>query len=149
MGNCRSHLFSPAEKAKVLIYNEGEKGFRASTLVNEVHCGPYHGYEFVHYSLPQSLLPPNTEPGPGEVGYLLPHLLQPHHHLISLKIIKIESCQGRSTKILVSRLQLEFLLRDAKMFQSMKIVIGPSGTFKRGDRKWRPSLSAIPEVPDF
>ena len=148
MGNCINLFLSPEEKAKVLIFN-GEKEFRASTLIKEASCGPYHGYESVHYSLPHSLLPPSTDPGPGEAGCLLPHLMQPHHHSISLKIIKKESCQRRSIKILVSRQQFEFLLRDAKMFQSMKIAIRSSGTSKRGNRKWRPSLSTIPEVPDL
>ncbi|XVF28054.1 hypothetical protein REPUB_Repub14bG0162500 [Reevesia pubescens] len=142
MGNCINHLFSPAEKAKVLIYNEGEKEFRTSTLVKEVPCGTYH------YSLPHSLLPPSTVPGPGEAGCFLPHLMHPHPHSISLKIIKKESCQGRSIKIMATRQQLEFLLRDAKMFQSMRIAIRPSRTCKRVNRKWRPSLSAIPEVLD-
>lgn len=131
MGNCINHLFSPAEKT------EGEKGFRAPKPVNELN----------HYSLPHPLLPPGTEPGPGVVGCLRRQLMQPpKHHLISLNIVRKESCQGRSIKILVSRQQLEFLLRDATMFQSMK---RSSGTFERGNRKWRPSLSAIPEVPDF
>ena len=116
MGNCINLLFSPEEKAKVLIFNEGEKEFRASKLVKDVSSGSYHGYELVHYSLPHSPLPPSTDPGPGEAGCLLPHLLQPHHHSISLKIIKKESCQRRSIKILVTRQQLEFLLRDAKLF---------------------------------
>ncbi|XWS19282.1 hypothetical protein CRYUN_Cryun31cG0002400 [Craigia yunnanensis] len=149
MGNCINLLFSPEEKAKVLIFNEGEKEFRASTIVKDVSSGPYHGYELVHYSPPHSLLPPSTDPGPGEADCLLPHLMQPHQHSISLKIIKKESRQGRNIKILVTGQQLEFLLRDAKMFQSMKIAIRSSGTFKRGNLKWQPSLSAIPEVPDL
>ncbi|XVF75175.1 hypothetical protein PTKIN_Ptkin13bG0166100 [Pterospermum kingtungense] len=134
MGNCMNHLFSPKEKTEVPMYNEeGE-----------------NGYELNHYSLPHSLLPPGTEPGPGVVGCLRTRLMQPpHHHSISLKIIKKESCQGHSIKILVSRKQLELLLGDATMLPSIKRAIGSSGTFKRGNRKWRPSLTAIPEVPDF
>ncbi|XVE87638.1 hypothetical protein DITRI_Ditri19aG0003800 [Diplodiscus trichospermus] len=124
MGNCINPLRSTPEKAKVLSYNEVEKG-----------------YELIHYSLP-----PSTERRPAKVGCLLPHLMQPQHRSISFKIIKKESCQGRGIKILVSRQQLELLLRDAKMFQPMEIA---SGTSKRGSRKWRQSLSAIPEVPDL
>ncbi|GMI82409.1 hypothetical protein HRI_001910200 [Hibiscus trionum] len=116
MGNC----ISPSRPNKVEPVNggEAETEFRASTLVKELHCFP--------------------PPAHGEAGRV-----PPNHHPISLKIIKKEGCQGRSSvKIVVSRQQLEFLLRNVKMFQSVK-------TFEPGNRKWRPSLSAIPEAPGF
>ncbi|OMO64682.1 hypothetical protein COLO4_31926 [Corchorus olitorius] len=127
MGNCINLMLSPAEKAKVHIFNEEEE-FRATNLVKEVKC----------QSLPRS-----TKPPPGEVGCGLPH-----DHSISLKIMKEESCQGRCIKIVVTRQQLEFLLRDAKKFQSMKRAVRSSGVLRRGNCKWKPSLSAIPEVPE-
>nr|KJB57878.1 hypothetical protein B456_009G184300 [Gossypium raimondii] len=125
MGNCLNHLFvpPPAKKGKLVVHNEGEKEFRDSKVVKEVH-----------YFLPPA------------------GCIMPNHHPISLKIIKKESCKGgrSSIKIMVSRQQLEFLLRHAKMFQSMKVSIPPtSRTPKPGNQKWRPSLSAIPEEPYF
>lgn len=134
MGNCVNLSLSRAEKSEILIISEGEKEFRASKLVKKVTCGPYHGYELVH-SLPRSPLPPKTRLEPGKAGCLPPHLVQPHDHSISLKIIKKESFQGRNIKIVITRQQLEFLLGDAKMFQSKKIAVRSPGNFKRGDRK--------------
>ncbi|GMI91415.1 hypothetical protein HRI_002810800 [Hibiscus trionum] len=118
MGNCISP--SRANKVKPVNGGEGETEYRVPTLLKQVHCVP--------------------PPAHGEPG-----CIPPNHRPISLKIIKQEGCQGRSSvKIVVSRQQLEFLLRNVKMFRSSL-----SETFKPQNRRWRPSLSAIPEVADF
>ncbi|KAK9023028.1 hypothetical protein V6N11_003261 [Hibiscus sabdariffa] len=121
MGNCISP--SRANKVKPVNGGEGEMEYTVPTPVKQVH----HVLPLTH----------------GE-----PVCTPPNHHPISLKIIKNGGCQGRSSvKIVVSRQQLEFLLRNVEMFRSVKISIPSSGTFKPGnDRRWRPSLSAITEI---
>ncbi|KAK8551719.1 hypothetical protein V6N13_120161 [Hibiscus sabdariffa] len=124
MGNCISP--SRVNKVKPVNGGEGETEYTVPTPVKQVHY-----------------VPPPTRGEPG--------CIPPTHHPISLKSIKNGGCQGRSSvKIVVSRRQLEFLLRNVEMFRSVKISIPSSGTFKPGnDRRWRPSLSAIPEVAGF
>ncbi|KAL4279244.1 hypothetical protein GQ457_03G037420 [Hibiscus cannabinus] len=123
MGNCISP--SRANKVKPVNGEEAEAEFRASTPVKKVHYFPP---------------PAHVEAG----------CVPPNHHPISLKIVRKEGCQGRSSvNIVVSRQQLDFLLRNVKMFRHVKTSSPSSGTFETGNRRWLPSLSAIPEVPGF
>lgn len=150
MGNCIDVLsYSSAERSKVLIHNGGEKEFKSSTRVKKITSGRYGGYMLVHSALPYVPLPPDTRLEPGEVYYLMPSLGQPCRLEVSSKLAGQETCASRKVKIVVTRQQLELLLRNSKQFRSKGIAVRFSESFKEGERKWRPSLVTIPEVQKF
>ncbi|KAL9361166.1 hypothetical protein Peur_043951 [Populus x canadensis] len=146
MGNCIDVLsYSSAERSKVLIHNGGEKEFKSSTRVQKITSGRYGGYMLVHSALPYVPLPPDTRLEPGEVYHLMPSLGQPCRLEVSSKLAGQETCASRKVKIVVTRQQLELLLRNSKQFRSKGIAVRFSESFKEGERKWRPSLVTIPE----
>ena len=152
MGNCMDVLlYSREKKIKVLIFNGGEKEFNASTPVEMITSGPYNDFKLVHHAQPYSPLPPNTMLEPGEVYYLVPLLAQPHYPQISSKTADHETCKRRKIKIVVTKKQLDLLLRSTKKFQSEYISVQSLGGFRVGEgyRKWQPSLAIIPEVHSF
>ncbi|CAK7323310.1 unnamed protein product [Dovyalis caffra] len=147
MGNCIDVLcYSSAEKSKVLIHNGGEKEFKASTRIRKITSGRYCGHMLVHSALPYAPLPPETRLEPGEVYYLVPPLDQPCRLEVSSKLAGQETCTGRKVKIVVTRQQLELLLRSSKQLKSKGITVRISESFKEGDRKWQPTLVTIPEI---
>nr|CAN63130.1 hypothetical protein VITISV_001457 [Vitis vinifera] len=145
MGNCiGQQLFSaPQENARVLVFNGGgEEEFKASTPVKEIISGIYHGYNLVHYAQPFLPLPPKAKLESGEVYYLVPDMLQPCR---PLKMGGNDSCRSRSIKIVVTKQQLEFLLRSRKKFQPKVVRHVGKCWGKDGAQKWQPSLATIPE----
>ncbi|KAF9679416.1 hypothetical protein SADUNF_Sadunf06G0012900 [Salix dunnii] len=147
MGNCIDVMpYSSAERSRVLIHNGGEKEFRSSTPVKKITSGRYGGYILVKRELPYASLPPDTVLEPGEVYYLMPPLDQPYRLEVSSKLTGQETCAGRKVKIVVTRQQLELLLRNSKQLKLRGIAVQFSESFKEGKRKWQPSLVTIPEV---
>ncbi|KAJ6380642.1 hypothetical protein OIU77_029524 [Salix suchowensis] len=150
MGNCIDFMpCSSAERSKVLIHNGGEKEFKSSTPVKKITSGRYGGYILVNRALPYAPLPPDTVLEPGEVYHLMPPLDQPCRLEVSSKLTGQEACAGRKVKIVVTRQQLELLLRNSKQLKLRGIAVQFSESFKEGKRKWRPSLVTIPEVQKF
>jgi hypothetical protein len=154
MGNCIDVLLHPPEeKIRVLIFNGGEKEFIASTPVEKITCGPYNGFKLVHHAQPYSPLAPNTRLEPGEVYYLVPLRPQPHQPSVTSRMADHNSGKGRKVKIVVTKEQLELLLRSTNKFRSSDIAGQILGSTRVGDiegcQKWQPSLATIPEVHSF
>jgi hypothetical protein len=153
MGNCIDVLLHPPEeKIRVLIFNGGEKEFIASTLVEKITCGPYNGFKLVHHAQPYSPLAPNTRLEPGEVYYLVPLQPQPHHLSVTSRTANHDTGKRWKVKIVVTKEQLELLLRSTKKFQSSVIagqILGSSQVDVEGCQKWQPSLATIPELHSF
>lgn len=152
MGNCIKVLSNPPqEKIKVVVFNRGVKEFKASTSVKKITSGPYIGFNLVHHTQPHAPLAPNSKLEAGEVYHLVPHLTQPSKPLVSAKRVMHESCKRQKVKIVVTREQLELLLRSAKKFQSRDIVLGfpESFGFEQRSPRWRPPLATIPERQGF
>ncbi|CAB4275608.1 unnamed protein product [Prunus armeniaca] len=152
MGNCLHVLcHPPQEKIKVVIFKGGVREFKASTPIKEITSGPYIGYKLVHHIQPYTPLPPNTKLEPGEVYHIVPNLASLGKPLVPSKIVHQESCKRQKIKIVVTREQLELLLKSANKFRSPKEIgvqlSGRSGL--EGSPKWRPSLAIIPEVHSF
>lgn len=101
------------------------------------------GYKLVHQAKPHLPLHPDTKLVPEEAYYLVPD------PLVYRKIAGQESCKRQSVKIMITRQQLELLLRNANKFQSAKVSTRFSKSFKDDFQKWGPSLASIPEVDDF
>ncbi|KAB1221694.1 hypothetical protein CJ030_MR2G006274 [Morella rubra] len=152
MGNCADVMLRPTEeKIRVLVFNEGEKEFSARTPVEKITCGPYSGFKLVHHSQPDSPLLPDARLQPGELYYLVPLQAQPHHPPIPSRTANQETGKQKKVKIVVTKGQLELLLRSTDKFKSKDIAIHCLGSFQVGEgrRKWRPSLTMIPEVHSF
>ncbi|KAL4585350.1 hypothetical protein LXL04_009969 [Taraxacum kok-saghyz] len=125
MGNCINCMQSQ-KKISVLVANGGEEKVKALTKVKKITHGPYQGYHLVHYAHPNSPLPPNTKLLPAEVYILVPR----------------KKREPQKVKIVVTRKQLELLVRDApKGFHISKI----NPLFSCRSRKWQPSLATIQE----
>ncbi|KDP32905.1 hypothetical protein JCGZ_13686 [Jatropha curcas] len=140
MGNCIDVLSQePAEKSTVLVYNGEEKEFKASTQVKKIVSGGYRRYKIVHHALPFSPLPSNTKLEAGELYYLVPPFVKP-------KSASQETHRKQKVKIVLTRQQLQFLLRNAKEFKSKGFTVGFSTSFREENRKWQPSLATIQEV---
>lgn len=144
MGNCiGQQLFSASqENARILVFTGGEEEFKASTQVKEITSGVYHGYNLVHHAQPFLPLPPKAKLEPGEVYYLLPDMMKLCRRL---KMDGNDNCRSGSMKIVVTKQQLEFLLKSRKKFQPK--VVRYVRKRRRKDRagKWQPSLATIPE----
>ncbi|KAH7572668.1 hypothetical protein ACOSP7_015885 [Xanthoceras sorbifolium] len=141
MGNC-IHVLSDEshhQKVRVVTLDGREKQFKASTPIKRITSGRYSGYKLVHQSQPYMPLPLDTKLEPGEAYYLVPN------PSVSLKKAGQESCKRQRVKIVITRQQLELLLRNANKFQSARF----SECFKDDFRKWEPSLASIPEVHNF
>uniref|UniRef100_A0A6N2K0V4 Uncharacterized protein n=1 Tax=Salix viminalis TaxID=40686 RepID=A0A6N2K0V4_SALVM len=112
MGNCIDFMpCSSGERSKVLIHNGGEKEFKSSTPVKKITSGRFGGYILVNRALPYAPLRADTVVEPGEVYHLMPPLDQP---------CRQEACAGRKVKIVVTRQQLELLLRNSKQLKSWR-----------------------------
>lgn len=148
MGNC---IFrSSAEKVRVIVYGGEELEFKSSIKVRTIISGSYQGYSLVHKTLPYAALPPNTKLEPGEVYYLMPPLSQSSSPKVSSKLANEETCgKKKKLKIVLTRQQLELLLRNSSQLKSKGIAIRLSDGLGNGDCKWHPSLAAIPEVQAF
>lgn len=116
MGNClKVHVPSPQRKVRVVVSDGGQKEFKASKPKSSECCSLIS--DFVH-----SCSAP-----------------------VSQKIVGNGWSRGRKVKIVVTRKQLELMIRNAEKFQSLKISFQCiSG--KEGCQKWRPSLAMIPEL---
>ncbi|KAI8001459.1 hypothetical protein LOK49_LG09G00058 [Camellia lanceoleosa] len=144
MGNCIHVLLSsPQKKSKVLIIDGVEEEFKASTLVEKSTSGSYKGYKLAHRAQPDSPLPPKAKLKSGEVNYLVPHLGRPRSPPFLRKVVVGNSCRGRKVKIVVTKEQLELMVRSVEC-QSRKVAI-QSSLGRKECQKWRPSLATIPE----
>ncbi|KAJ0080783.1 hypothetical protein Patl1_09662 [Pistacia atlantica] len=122
MGNCIRGMSDKChEKVRVVSLNGAEKEFKASTPIKRIISGRYQGYKLVQHTKPFSPLPQDSKLEPGGIYYLVPDVPK----------------------------QLEFLLRNAKKFQSGKLAVRFSESFEQDYWKWYPSLPPIEEVPDF
>lgn len=143
MGNCiGQQQFFANENARVFVFNGGEEELKASTPVKEITSGVYQGYNLVHHAQPFMPLPPKAKVEPGEVYYLVPDMVQPSS---PTKMDGNDGCRPRSIKIVVTKQQLEFLLRSPKRFQPKVVRYVGKCWGKDRAQKWRPSLAAIPE----
>lgn len=149
MGNCIHIPFSPSQgEVRVLIFNGGEKKFRASTPIKKIASGPYSGYKLVHPAQPNSPLPHSAKLIPGEVYYLLPHQKQFDSGFIVPKMSGKKTSRRQFVKIVLTREQLELLLGNVKEFQSKNVYFRFSENFSE-NQKLKPSLAVIPEVENF
>lgn len=80
----------------------------------------------------------------GEVCCLIPNRIQSQSERAAGK----DSCRGRRVKIVVSKQQLEQLIRSMKKIPCNRVTaIQPFRIRRRkGYQKWRPSLDTIPEL---
>ncbi|KAI3765356.1 hypothetical protein L2E82_15388 [Cichorium intybus] len=127
MGNCINSMQSQ-KKISVLVSDGREEKFKALTKVKKITNGPYHGYNLVHYAHPNSPMPPNAKLLPDEVYFLIPQ----------------KKRKPQKVKVVVTKKQLELLVRDAKDFHISKInpIFSWHGD---GSRKWQPTLATIQE----
>ncbi|XP_024932786.3 uncharacterized protein LOC112492764 [Ziziphus jujuba] len=146
MGNCIKVSFRPPqEKIKAVVFNGEVEEFKASTSVEKITSGPYIGFKLVHRAQPHSSLPPNSKVEP---GHLVPYLTQPSKPLVSPKRANKESCKRQKVKIVLTRDQLELLLRGAKKLHppgDIAVQMLKSFGFEEASPIWRPSLATIPE----
>ncbi|KAH7518264.1 hypothetical protein FEM48_Zijuj09G0153100 [Ziziphus jujuba var. spinosa] len=87
-----------------------------------------------------------------EPGHLVPYLTQPSKPLVSPKRANKESCKRQKVKIVLTRDQLELLLRGAKKLHppgDIAVQMLKSFGFEEASPIWRPSLATIPEVHGF
>lgn len=149
MGNCIDVMcHQPAEKSRVIMFNGEEKEFKASTTVKNITSGRYRGLKIVHHALPLSPLPPNAKLEPGELYYLVPPLVKPKSLKVSSKLANQATCTKKKVKIVLTRQQLDLLLRNAE-FKSKGVAVQFSGSFSEPSRKWQPSLATIQEFQKF
>lgn len=143
MGNCMNVLSNePHQKVGILTLDGKEEQFKASTPIKRITSGRYSGYKLVHHAKPHFPLPHDTKLVPGEAYYLVP---DPSVHG---KVLAQESCKRQKVKIVITRQQLELLLRHAHKLQSAKA--SPfSNRCKGYFQKWGPSLASIPEEVGF
>ncbi|XP_059636732.1 uncharacterized protein LOC132278846 [Cornus florida] len=145
MGNCIDLMLSqPQKKIRVLILGGGEAVFKASTTVKKITSGLYHGYKLVHHAQPYLPLPPDAKLEVGEVYYLVPELRQHFSPPLYQKVVDESSRRRWKVKIVLTRQQLELMLRSGKKFQ-FKQKIAQSSWLKEECEKWRPLLATIPE----
>ncbi|KAJ0017372.1 hypothetical protein Pint_09454 [Pistacia integerrima] len=151
MGNCIRGMSDEChEKVRVVSLNGAEKEFKASTPIKRIISGRYQGYKLVQHTKPFSPLPQDSKLEPGGIYYLVPDVPKvPCKPLISIEKAKQEIRKTGKLKIVITKQQLEFLLRNAKKFQSGKLAVRFSESFEQDYRKWYPSLPPIEEVPDF
>ncbi|KAJ4848917.1 hypothetical protein Tsubulata_025483 [Turnera subulata] len=133
----------------ILTPDGEEKEFKASTRVRNVTHGRYRGYTLAHSAFPYSPLPTNTRLEPGEVYCLMPPAAKPRSPANSAKLSEKGTCAPQKVKIVLTRRQLELLLKNSTQFKSKGIAIRCSRSFNDGVRKWKPSLVTIPEVQKF
>lgn len=140
MGNCVNCMQSPQKKISMLVSNGVVENFKVSTKVRKIISGTYRGYDLVHFDQPNIPLSPNTKLLPAEVYILIPL----EDQLSSEVVEHDDSREPQKVKIVVTRKQLEFLVRNAKDFQISKI--NPKSSWHGdGCRKWQPSLGTIQE----
>ncbi|KAF5742845.1 hypothetical protein HS088_TW09G00906 [Tripterygium wilfordii] len=146
MGNCIEVQFnSKKEKAKVFIFNGGEKEFKASTPLKKITSGAYHGYKLVRHSQSYAPLLPTAKLEPGQVYHLVPMplvLVHPSRLLLSSKLAN----KRQFVKIILTRQQLELLLRNAMDLKGKRVSLGFAGSSREGNQKWKPSLAPITEL---
>lgn len=142
-------LFSqPPEKIRVLIFNGGEEEFMASTTVEQITSGSYHGYRLVHPANPCLPFPPNGKLVPGQVYYLMPDLVPSYSPPVSPRMARMDGACSR-IKVKVSKKQFKELMMKsgAKEFPSEEFAIRVLEVGE-GCRswKWQPSPATIPEL---
>lgn len=150
MGNCiKVSSQPPQEKIKVVVFNGGVEEFKASASVEKITSGPYIGFKLVPRAQSYSSLPPNSKLEP---SHLVPCLTQPTKPFVSPKRANKESFKRQKVKIVMTRDQLELLLRRAKKLQPPRYIavrMSKSFGFVQASPKWQPSLAIIPEVHGF
>ncbi|CAK9156812.1 unnamed protein product [Ilex paraguariensis] len=144
MGNCILLPFSPPKKKTRVLISDGEEEFIASTNVQKIAAGPYQGYSMVHHAQPYLPLPPKTKLKSEEVYYLIPCSRQHCSPPASDKMVKDSSFNGRKVRIVVTRKQLELLVRSAKGFHPRHFEF-QSFRARERHQKWQPSLATIQE----
>ncbi|GJV24549.1 hypothetical protein Tco_1377244 [Tanacetum coccineum] len=143
MGNCINLMQSPQRKIRVLDSDRGHENFKASTKVKKIISGAYQGYDAVHFANHNLRLLPSAKLLPADVYVLIPRKDQ-----LFSEVVKHDSAresEPHKVKIVVTRRQLEFLVRNGKDFQISKINNPKSSRHRDGYRKWHPSLATIQE----
>lgn len=141
MGNCidKSH-FLPLQKIKDFVCCEGED-FNLALPIEKIACGAYEGLKLTSQAF-------TTSSAVLEVGRGAP----PLPVRVDDAILKpADLCKLRKATIVVSKEQLELLLRNSKKFGSKGIAVQFSDTFQFDEPcpRWRPALPTIPEVHNF
>lgn len=123
MGNCIHGMSHESdEKVRVVSLNGSEKEFKAS--------GRYHGYKSVQHSKPFSPLPRDSKLEPGGICHLVPDVPKaPCKLSISIEKAKRDVCKTGKLKIMITKQQLELLLRNAKKLPSGKFAVSISESF--------------------
>lgn len=138
MGNCiNTPHFLPLQKIKNFICYEGED-FNLGLPIEKIANGAYKGQAFT------------TSNGVLEVGHGAP-ALPPLPVGIHDAAAAAAGFKHKAT-IVVSKQQLELLLRNSKKFGSKGIVVQFSDSFEFDERcppRWRPTLPTIPEVRNY
>ncbi|KAI3732172.1 hypothetical protein L1987_63371 [Smallanthus sonchifolius] len=136
MGNCINVMQSSQKNISVLVSNGRVENFKVSTKVRKITSGKYQSYDLVHFDQPNIPLRLNTKLLPAEAYVLIPREDQFSE--------VVGSRQPQKVKIMVTRKQLEVLVRNGKDFRINKIY--PRSYWRRdGYRKWCPSLAGIQE----
>ncbi|GAA0151008.1 hypothetical protein LIER_09823 [Lithospermum erythrorhizon] len=130
MGNCIGTFCIPSIKNNVTILTfDGRKELvqAATEAAYIINSAPYNqqGFKLVHPSKPKEPLSPDTRLRSGEVYYLIPKE-------VDRVIAKGNGHRGRQVKIVMSRQQLEMLVKNAQ-----------------GRQKWKPSVVTIPELENY
>ncbi|CAL1352080.1 unnamed protein product [Linum trigynum] len=111
---------SEEEKSEALLFNKGDKDFSSTRLP----------VKKVHHGVHRS----------SKVA----------DHQYARLLNKDAKMEPGKVKIVLTRQQLELLLKNAKELRNKGITIRVSRSHKEcNSRKWQPSLAAIPEVKKF
>ncbi|KAB2623720.1 hypothetical protein D8674_039923 [Pyrus ussuriensis x Pyrus communis] len=122
MGNCINFMSHPPHgKIKVVIRKGGQRKFKASTPLDPVK---------VYHVVP-------------DLAILLGKPLVPS------KLVRQEGYKRKKIKIVVTREELELLLKSANKPRSKENGVRLSGRFGLEPPKWQPCLAIIPEVHHF
>lgn len=147
MGNCIKVVFIPRQdqrKINVVVYRGGEHKFKASTPVQSITSGPYTGYKLVHNARLYTPWAPDTKLELGEVYHLVPDLASLlGNPLVPSRIVCQEGCKRKKNKVVVTREQLEELLKSANKLWSKENGVGLSGRFRLDPPKWQPSSAIV------
>lgn len=135
MGNCIGASFALSHNGKKVGPDEGDKELKAlATVDGKIGSDPSSG-------LGGAPLPLTAVPKSGEVYCLIPQPIQ--QHSLQGPLAVAESCNGQRVKIVVTKKQLQLLMKSMEELRLRHIVLQSTG--RRG-LKWRPSLATIPEL---
>lgn len=141
MGNCiNTPHFPPLQKIKGFICCQVED-LNLALPFEKIAYGAYKGLKLTSQAFTTSSAVLEVEHGP-----------PPLPLRIDDSIIKpADLCKLPKATIVVSKQQLELILRNSKSFGSKGIAVQFSDSFEVDDRcpRWRPALPTIPEVRNY